>query len=99
MLDGPAFDIVGVTPASFFGVEVGRAFDVAVPLCAEPISRGARTALDKKSGWFLGAMGRLKPGVTIEQARAQLASISAPIFTATLPEYRAEDAKHYLQFK
>src|SRR4029077_14395668 len=91
-LDGHPFPIVGVTPASFFGVEVGRAFDVAVPLCAEPISRGARTALDKKSVWFLGAMARLKPGVALDQARAQLVSISAPIFQATLPEYRAEDA-------
>jgi putative ABC transport system permease protein len=99
MLDGHSFDIVGVMPASFFGVEVGRAFDVAVPLCAEPFTQGARTALDKKDVWFLGAMGRLKPGVTIEQARAQLASISAPIFQATLPDYRAEDATHYLAFK
>ena len=97
-LDGHPFAIVGVTPASFFGVEVGRAFDVAVPLCAEPISRGSRSALDKKAVWFLGAMGRLKPGVSLEQARAQLASISAPVFRETLPDYRAEDAKHYLEF-
>jgi putative ABC transport system permease protein len=98
-LDGHPFDIVGVTPASFFGVEVGRSFDVAVPLCAEPFSRGVRTAMDKRDVWFLGAMGRLKPGVTIDQARAQLVAISAPIFQATLPAYRAEDAAHYLQFK
>jgi putative ABC transport system permease protein len=98
-LDGHPFGIVGVTPASFFGVEVGRAFDVAVPLCAEPISRGARTALDKKDTWFLAAIGRLRPGVTLEQARAQLASISPPIFQATVPQYRAEDATHYLAFK
>ena len=48
-------------------------------------SRGARTALDKPDVWFLGAIGRLKPGWTLEQATAQLASISAPIFQATLP--------------
>ena len=98
-LDGHSFDIVGVTPASFFGVEVGRSFDVAVPLCAEPVSRGARTAMDKKDVWFLGAMGRLKSGIMLEQARAQLAAISPPIFQTTLPDYRAEDATHYLQFK
>jgi putative ABC transport system permease protein len=98
-LDGHPFPIVGVTPASFFGVEVGRSFDVAVPLCAEPISRGARSALDKSDVWFLGAMGRLEPGVTLEQARAQLATISPAIFKATLPTYRADDARHYLQFK
>jgi putative ABC transport system permease protein len=98
-LDGHSFDIVGVAPASFFGVEVGRTFDVAVPLCAEPFSRGERTAMDKKDVWFLGAMGRLKPGITPDQASAQLAAISAPIFRETLPAYRAEDEKHYLQFK
>lgn len=99
MLDGHSFDIVGVTPASFFGVEVGRTFDVAVPLCAEPFSRGVRTALQAKDVWFLGAMGRLKPGVTLDQARAQLTSISSSIFQATLPSYRPDDAKRYLQFK
>ncbi|MGH9141338.1 MAG: ABC transporter permease [Vicinamibacterales bacterium] len=99
MLDGHPFDIVGVTPASFFGVEVGRAFDVAVPLCAEPFSRGTLTALDKKDVWFLGVMGRLAPGITVDRARAQLASISAPIFQVTLPSYRPEDTRHYLQFK
>jgi putative ABC transport system permease protein len=99
VLNGHPLDIIGVTPANFFGVEVGRTFDVAVPLCAEPIFHGPRTGMDKRDVWFLGAMGRLKPGVTLEQARAQLAAISAPIFEATLPPYRADDAQHYLQFK
>ena len=36
--------IVGVTPPGFFGVEVGRSFDVAVPLCAEPFLRAASAA-------------------------------------------------------
>ena len=62
ILDRHAYDIVGVTPPGFFGVEVGRAYDVAVPLCAEPYTNGARSALDRKDAWFLGAIGRLKPG-------------------------------------
>ena len=100
VLDGHTYDIVGTTPASFFGVEVGRTFDVAVPLCAEPLSRGARTALDKPDTWFLAAFGRLKPGWTIDRASAQLASISPGIFKETLPpRYLAEDTKSYLAFK
>jgi predicted permease len=100
VLDGHSSEIVGITPASFFGVEVGRTFDVAVPLCAEPLSRGARTALDKPDTWFLAAFGRLKPGWTIERASAQLASISPGLFKETLPaRYRAEDTKNYLAFK
>src|SRR6266849_10562197 len=85
MLDGHPFDIVGVTPASFFGVEVGRTFDVAVPLCAEPFTRGARTAMDDRKVWFLAAIGRLKPAVTLDQATAQLAAVSPSMFASTLP--------------
>ena len=100
MLNGHSYDIVGVTPPSFFGVEVGRAYDVAVPLCAEPLSRAERSGLDKNDVWFLAAFGRLKPDWTPERASAQLAAISGPIFQETLPaRYRAEDAKNYLGFK
>jgi predicted permease len=100
LLNGHSYDIVGVTPPGFFGVEVGRAYDVAIPLCAEPRSRGERSGLDKTDVWFLAAFGRLKPDWTAERASAQLASISGPIFQETLPtRYRAEDAKNYLKFK
>ena len=36
LLDGKPFEIIGVAQAGFFGVEVGRSFDVVVPVCAEP---------------------------------------------------------------
>src|SRR5262245_48116293 len=39
VLDRVPVTIVGVTPPEFFGPEVGRSFDVAVPLAAEPILR------------------------------------------------------------
>ena len=99
MLNGHSYEIVGVTPPSFFGVEVGRAFEVAVPLCAEPLTRGERSGLEKADVWFLAAFGRLKPGWTAERASAHLAAISGPMFQETLPtRYRAEDVKRYLKF-
>jgi putative ABC transport system permease protein len=97
-LDGHSYDIVGVTPPSFFGVEVGHTFDVAVPLCAERYSRGTRSALDRKDAWFLAAIGRLKPGWSPDRASAHLRALSAPMFKDTLPHYRPEDEKSYLAF-
>jgi predicted permease len=98
-LEGRNFEIVGVTPAQFFGLEVGRSFDVALPLCAEAMTR-AQSGLDKPDVWFLGLFGRLKPGWTLEGANAHLNAISAPLFQATLPpRYRPEDTKNYLAFK
>ncbi|MPY90847.1 MAG: FtsX-like permease family protein [Luteitalea sp.] len=100
LLDGQPFEIIGVTPAGFFGVEVGRAFDVAVPICTEPVVRGGQTALDTRTQWFLAAMGRLKPGWTIERASAHLGALSAGVFEATVsPSYNAQDRKNYLAFK
>jgi putative ABC transport system permease protein len=94
------FEIVGVTPRDFYGVEVGRNFDVAVPLCAEPAIMGEDSQMKSGSGWWLASMGRLKPSWTIERATAQLQAISPAIFEATLPaDYNPENSKHFLAFR
>jgi putative ABC transport system permease protein len=98
-IDGHAYDVVGVMPSGFFGVEVGRAIDVAVPLCAEPFSLGARSALDRKDAWFLGAIGRLKPGWSLARASAHLDALSPAMVAETLPNYRPEEEKRYLSFR
>jgi predicted permease len=100
-LDGHQFEIVGVTPASFYGPEVGRAFDVAVPVCSQALIGGAEgSRLDSGTDWWLVVMGRLKPDWTVEQATAQLNSISPGVFQTTLsPKYPAESAQSYLDFK
>ena len=81
-------------------MEVGRGFDVAVPLYAEARRAERNPSLEQPDVWFLASIGRLKPGWTSARAKAQLAAVSAPEFQATLPpRYRAEDAKRYLQFR
>lgn len=99
-LDGHPFEIVGVTPAGFFGVEVGRQFDLAIPLCSEAIIRGETSGLAKADVWWLSAFGRIKPDWSRAQADAQLATVSPGIFGETLPPaYAADDAKAYSAFK
>ncbi|HEX7138724.1 MAG TPA: ABC transporter permease, partial [Vicinamibacterales bacterium] len=98
-LDRHAYEIIGVTPPQFFGLEVGRTFDVAVPLCAEPFAR-VESGLDKPDVWFLAVFGRLRPGWSAERASAQLAAVSPGIFQTTLPQrYRTDDVRNYLAFK
>jgi putative ABC transport system permease protein len=96
-LDRVSFTIVGVTPPEFTGVEAGRAFDVAVPLGAEPLIRGRDTALDRRSTWWLQMVARLKPGQSLEAAQAALRGVQPQIREATLPpNYRPENAARYL---
>ena len=56
------FTIVGVAPPDFFGVDVGRTFDVAIPIGTEPLIRGKESSLDRRSNWWLNVMIRLKAG-------------------------------------
>ena len=99
-LAGHPFEIIGVTPANFFGVEVGRNFDVAAPICADALVNGKENRLDRRSASWLSVMGRLKPGWTLQQATTHLNSISAGIFQETAhPDYTAETAEKYRGFK
>ncbi len=44
LLEGKSFQIIGVSAAGFSGLNVGKRFDVAVPLCSEPLlARGKRS--------------------------------------------------------
>ncbi len=99
-LEGHPFEIIGITPPEFYGVEVGRKYDVAIPICSDPVVRGEGTRLDVRQDWWLASMGRLKPGWTIAKASVQLETISPSLFQQTLPpSYNADTAKHYLGFK
>jgi putative ABC transport system permease protein len=96
-VDNVPFQIVGVTPASFFGVEVGRSYEIAVPMCAEPVVHADNPWSPSRKWWWISVIGRLKPGWMFEKASAQLRAISPQIFGDTLPSvYNAGDAKKYL---
>ncbi|MBN9662213.1 MAG: ABC transporter permease [Acidobacteria bacterium] len=97
-LDGHAIPVVGVTPPAFFGVEVGSRYDVAIPLCADRMmSEDGRGRAPQPATWWLSAMGRLKPGWTLQSADAHLRAISPAVMRATLPPtYQPELAKRYL---
>ena len=91
------FTIVGVAPQGFFGPDVGRAFDIAVPLGTEPLVRASGSALDQRTQWWMNIMARLRPGQSVEQATERLRAAQPRIRAATLPAFRrAEDAAQYL---
>ena len=70
-IDNTAYTIVGVAPRDFFGTTVGSAPDLWIPLAMEkqmpPTHWDGRTN-EEFQNLFL--IGRLKPGVTVEQANA-----------------------------
>ncbi|MBL8188470.1 MAG: ABC transporter permease [Acidobacteria bacterium] len=87
-LNNVGFTIVGVTPPGFDGaMQAGSTLDVTIPVSWEPqlhVDR-QRSNLSGAGTWWLRMMGRLKPGATAEQARAQLEAA----FHQSVIEHRA----------
>lgn len=96
-LDNVPFQIAGVTSQQFFGVEVGRTYDVAIPMCAEPIVHSDEPWSPRRDWWWISVIGRLKPGWSAEKASAQLRAVSPQMFRDTLPTtYNPSAVKSYL---
>jgi putative ABC transport system permease protein len=96
MVDAAPFTIIGVTPPSFFGVEVGRAFDVFLPLETEPLVHVRSPMIGSPDGpMWLRVMLRLKPGDSIEHATAVLRGLQPTIRETGMPPAldRFPDAK------
>ncbi len=97
-LERVAFTVIGVTPPEFFGPQVGGAFDVVVPLGAEPLVRTEHSFLDERAAWWLAVMARLRPDQSVGAATALLQGIQPQIREATLPtDWRPEWLAEYLQ--
>src|SRR5262245_6045023 len=75
-LNKQSFSIIGVTPPAFIGtLQVDYRPAVTVPIASEPLLLGANSNLGTANNpghWWMDLMGRLKPGATLEQARASL---------------------------
>ena len=99
-LNGHIVEIIGMTPAGFSGVEIGRSYDVAVPICSQAVLWSEGNWLNEGTTWWLTVMGRLKPGWTLAKTNAELRVSSTGLFHASLPpNYPAVNVKDYLKFK
>lgn len=77
--------VIGVTPRAFFGLDVGKEFEVALPACSQPAFVPGDGTLLRRDVFWLQIMGRLEPGWSLSQASAQLDAASPGIFEATVP--------------
>jgi putative ABC transport system permease protein len=69
-LNGYPFTIVGVAPPGFFGIEVGAAPELWVPMMMQPQASELKGRLQMRNNFWVKLIARLKPGVSEEQAQA-----------------------------
>ena len=87
LVNGARATIIGVAAQEFFGLQAGSTVDLYMamsmqpqiaPNVADPRTNPGTSAFTATNVWWLQLMGRLKPGVMAEQARANLDAIYRP---------------------
>ncbi|HXN17986.1 MAG TPA: ABC transporter permease [Candidatus Binatus sp.] len=73
VLDKRPFTVIGIMPASFRSPFINSKPEVWIPLVQDPLF-GSWMA--RRGGHWLAVFGRLKPGVSIAQAQAEMDAIS-----------------------
>jgi predicted permease len=85
LLKGNTFTVIGVLPAGFNGLQLGPIRDLYVPMMMQATMRPPRAGysgemnpdlLQTRNNRWLFGLGKLKPGVSAEQAQASLALIA-----------------------
>lgn len=98
---GTWFDVIGVTPPGFSGETVGLSTEVWVPLSMESEIYPGRDFLSleakpfHKTEW-LQAIGRLKQGVRIDQASANLNAVFQQILQSQTGPMSAEERRTFM---
>ena len=85
VLAGLPHTIVGVAPDGFYGTFVGYAFQFWVPASMQAQFDGGAYKLEDRGARWIEGFVRLKRGVSIDQAQAELSAVAARL-EATYPE-------------
>ncbi len=92
------FTVLGVTPPSFYGIDLSDSPDVRVPIMMTPVlSPDLPTRMTSRRHQWLSVMARIKPGVSKEQAQAsidllyrQIRESEAQEFAPTISKFNRE---------
>lgn len=78
-LNGVPFTIVGVEPEGFDGTEVGRSYDISVPMRALELQSDWTPLWKEAFATWIYMIGRMKPGISIPEAEAEMKAIFARV--------------------
>jgi macrolide transport system ATP-binding/permease protein len=76
MLNGVQHTIIGVAPAGFYGTFVGYSFQFWVPASMEELFEAGGYKLENRGARWIEGFVLLKPGVTIQQAQAEMSAVA-----------------------
>lgn len=76
VVNGFPYTVIGITPEHFVGTKVGASTDIWVPIVMQPqLMRRASLLGPQDNSWWLLVAGRLKPGVSLGAADAEVNTV------------------------
>src|SRR5579864_5543085 len=87
------FEVIGIAPRGFFGMEVGLKFDLALPICATAIFEGKKPRLDDGNFLWLNVGCRINPKMSRAQLTSRLRILSPRVF---IPQSASPEERQYL---
>ncbi|MDE3172194.1 MAG: ABC transporter permease [Gemmatimonadota bacterium] len=81
VINGQTMTIVGVAPEGFTGTTLGEEPAAWVPITERQLLWPGNKPFEHRWEYWIYLFGRLKPGVTLDQARAGLNAVYHPIIT------------------
>jgi predicted permease len=81
VVNGQTLTIVGVAPAGFEGTTLGSQPRVFVPITMRGLMEPGFDGFENRRSYWAYAFGRLRPGVTLEQATVALNGLYKPILS------------------
>ena len=91
-LNNRAYEVIGVAPDYFMGTKFALAMDFWVPISmAEDLRRNPDILKSRDNHW-MNVIGRLKPGVSVERASAEMSAIASRL-NQSYPDERASNTQ------
>ena len=91
-LNNRQYEVIGVAPESFTGTKFALALEFWAPISMVEEIRRAPKQLEYRGDHWMNVIGRLKPGVSLQQASADLSGIADRLNQA-YPDSRSRDTQ------
>ncbi|HEX4770017.1 MAG TPA: ABC transporter permease [Bryobacteraceae bacterium] len=95
-LNGNPFTVIGVSPPDFAGTDPGYAPEVRIPMMMAPLIADYLDLNERRSRWIT-AFGRLKPGISVEYAKASIQPFFHQILRMEVQQKAFSKASPYMK--
>ncbi|MBV9613807.1 MAG: ABC transporter permease [Acidobacteriaceae bacterium] len=97
VVNGYPMTVIGVAQPGFDGVELGHTTKLFIPIMMQPRMMPDWTPLENRRQRWVNAFGRLKPGISREQAKAALQPFMHSMLELEVKEPAFRNASQYVR--